>query len=153
MIRNYLLSVVAAAMIAGIVTGITKNCGSIASIIKMLAGLFLTLTILHPIIDIPFDHFQLYVDQLSFDAENAVNEGKTKTEDEMKEFITERTGAYILEKATTLGADVSVEVILDGLVPYSVRISGAVSPYAKQQISNYITANLGIQTEDQQWVG
>lgn len=152
-IRNYLISITAAAMIAGIVTGITKKSGSISSIIRLLAGLFMTVTILHPILDIRISKLQIYLEQLSFDADHAADIGKKAAEDEIKQRIAEKACAYILEKANDLGADLQVKVMLHDLAPCAVRISGPVSPYAKQQLSNYITTNLGISLEDQQWTG
>ncbi len=152
-IKNYLISITAAAMVAGVVTGITKKSGSVSSIIKLLAGLFLTVTILYPILDIRINELQFYFEQMSLDADYAASIGKNAAEDEIKQRITESASAYILEKANNLGVDLQVEVILQDLVPCAVWISGPVSPHAKLQLSNFITTNLGISLEDQRWVG
>lgn len=152
-VKDYLISIVAASLVAGIATGITKKSGSISSMVRLLAGLFLTVTVMQPIVNISFGNLQLYLDQTSADADHAAGIGRNTAETEVKQVIIERSCAYILEKANALGADISVEVVLDDFIPSAVEICGAVSPNAKQQISNYITTNLGISTEDQQWIG
>ena len=152
-IKDYLISITAAAIIAGIVTSITKKSTSISSIIKLLAGLFMAVTVLYPFLDIRINELQFYFEQMSLDADFAAGIGKKAAEDEMKQRITEKASAYILEKAYSLGADLNVEVLLEDLVPCAVQISGPVSPYAKQQLSYFITTNLGISLEDQRWIG
>ena len=152
-IRDYLISVTAAALISGIVIGISKKSGSISTIVKLLAGLFMTVTVLYPIVDIRLSEAQFYWEQLSLDADYAASIGKNAAEQEIKQIITDRSCAYVLKKANELGADIQIEIILEDLIPDSVRISGAVSPYVKQQLSNYIATNLGIPLEDQLWTG
>lgn len=152
-IKDYLISIAAAAIITGIIVGITKKSGAISSIVKLLAGLFMTVTVLHPLVDIRLSEALDYFESLSIDADTAVQVGQFAAEEEMKQHIKERCSAYVLEKAKTLGADIKVEFYLDDLVPSSVQISGAVSPFTKQQLSNYITANIGISLEDQLWIG
>ena len=152
-LRDYLISITSAALISGIVIGITKKSGSISSIVKLLAGLFMTVTVLHPLVDIRLSEAQFYWEQLSLDGDCTAAIGKTAAESEMKQIISDRSNAYILEKASELGADIQVEVLLKDLMPDAVKISGAVSPYAKQQLSKYITTNLGIPLEDQNWIG
>ena len=152
-VKEYLISITAAAIISGIVTGLTKKSGSISAIIRLLSGLFMAVTILYPFIDLRLDEFQFYLDQMSLDAGSAADFGKDAAETEIKQIITERSRAYILEKANALGADLEIEVFLQDRIPASVQISGAVSPYAKLQLSQYITANLGISPEDQLWIG
>ena len=152
-IRDYLISIAAVSMITGIVVGITKRSGTVSAIVKLLAGLFVSVTVLYPLVDIRLSGAQYYFEQLSIDADGAASAGQFAAEVEMKELILERCRTYICEKAKTLGADIEVDIYLDDLVPSSVQISGAVSPHVKQQLSNYITTNLGISLEDQQWIG
>lgn len=152
-IKDYLISITAAAIITGIVTGITKKSGSISAMIRLLSGLFMAVTILYPVVDIQFSSLRPYLDQMSIDGDYAADLGKKAAEEEMKQFITERSCAYILDKAAAFGADLEVEVYLQDFVPCGVQISGAVSPYAKQQISQYISSNLGISLEEQRWIG
>lgn len=152
-VREYLTSIMTASLICGIVIGITRKTGSISSIIKLLAGLFMSITVLNPLISIRLNDAQLFWDNLTIDADHAASMGKDAALAEMNEIIIERTCAYILEKAEEYGADIQIEIDLQDLVPNSVKISGAVSPYVKQQLSKYIMTNLGISLEDQHWIG
>ncbi len=152
-IRDYLISITAAAIITGLAAVLTKNSGSISSIIKLLAGLFMTVTILTPIIQLPLSSFQLYLDEISYDADYASTAGKSAADEEIEKIIIERTRAYILDKADDFGAGLDVDVIVKDLIPCSVNISGPVSPSAKSQLSRYISENLGIPLEAQNWIG
>ena len=151
-IREYLLSITVASIICGMVAGITKKDGTISAIIKLLSGIFLTITMLAPIIRFPLSNITLHVDTISADAAHTVAVGKQIAADEMKTIIISNTRTYILEKAEKLGADIDVEVYLQDLIPKSVRIIGQVSPYTKLQLTSYISEELGIAVEDQQWI-
>lgn len=151
-IKEYLLSITAATIICTMVAGLIKKDGTISAIIKLLSGIFLTITILSPIIRFPLSNITLHVDTISADAAHTVSVGKQIASDEMKEIIISNTRTYILEKAQKLGADIEVEIYLQDLVPKSVQIIGQVSPYTKLQLSGYISEELGIAAEDQQWI-
>lgn len=152
-IRDYLISITAAAIITGLATVLTKNSGSISSIIKLLAGLFMTVTILSPIMHLPLSSFQLYLDEISYDGDHASLAGKNAADEEIEKIIIERTQAYILDKADDFGAGLEVEVLVKDLIPCSVKITGPISPLAKSQLSRYIAENLGIPLEEQNWIG
>ena len=59
-----------------------------------------------------------------------------------------------MDKAESLGAELTVEVTLSDdelMVPCAVKLSGAISPYAKKVLSDTIAKDLGIQVEEQIW--
>ena len=151
-IKEYLISVTAASVICGIIAGLIKKDSAISAVVKLLSGIFLTITILSPIIKLPLTNITLHIDSLSDEAENTVQVGKQIATEEMKAIITTNVQAYILEKAEKLGADIEVEVFLQDLIPKSVRIIGQTAPYTKLQLSGYITDNLDIPVEEQQWI-
>ena len=152
-IKDYLISIAAVSMITSIILGITKKNGAVSAIVKLLAGLFVTISVLNPLIGIRLGSAQTYFEQLSINGADAANFGQFAAEEEMKELISERCQSYVYEKARSLGADIVVDVYLHELLPSSVVISGAISPNAKKQLSDYITENLGVSLEDQQWIG
>lgn len=152
-IKEYLMSVTSAAIICGVITGLTKKSGSISAMLKMLAGLFMTMTVLSPVMNLPLLDFPIYLDHLSDDAQSAAIIGEEIANDEMQQIIMEHTQAYILKKAKALGADIEVVVYLQDLIPSGVRIIGQTAPYTKKQLSQYISDNLGISLEDQLWIG
>jgi hypothetical protein len=70
-------------------------------------------------------------------------------------FSNQKTQAYILNKASELGADITVELELGRDSPYlpkKVTIFGTSTPYAKQQMVEFMESELGIAKEDQRWI-
>lgn len=151
-IKEYLLSVTAASIICGMLATMTKKDSAVSAIIKLLSGIFLTITILSPVIRFPLTNITLHVDNIREEAKNTVQHGTRISAEEMKAIITANAKAYIFEKAEKLGADIEVEVYLQDLIPKSVRVIGTIAPYTKLQLSAYISDNLGIPAEDQQWI-
>ena len=79
-------------------------------------------------------------------------EGTALAADAKADIITAQVEAYILDKAALYQAPVTVDVTLDEEgTPVSVRLSGAVSPYAKTRLSEMMETDLGIKKEAQQW--
>ena len=152
-IKEYLISVISAAAICSVVIQIIGSKGAIGSVTKMIAGLFMVTVILQPVIQVKLSEFAFSADHIYQDAERIANEGSKIAEAQIAEIIITQTEAYILDKANTLELDISAEVILDGFLPAGVRLSGAASPYAKEQLSAYIEDTLGIPTEAQKWIG
>jgi hypothetical protein len=73
----------------------------------------------------------------------------------MAERIIQQTQAYILDKARSLDAELTVEVFLgDGTipVPIGVRLEGNISPYARKLLSQMLQDDLGIPAEEQIWI-
>ena len=104
---------------------------------------------------ISMNNLHHWKDDISLDAQGIASDAHQKAKEELRQRIMEKTQSYILAKADTLGAqvEVSVEVSNDEMtVPSKVRIIGAVSPYAKQAISQMLTEDLGIDKEAQIWI-
>lgn len=152
-IKEYLISVCVAAIVCGILSQLTEQKGSIGPLMKLLCGLFMLITALSPVITLPIHEFQSYFDQLSVEAEYIAGIGENSAKDQMEQILEDRTRAYIVEKAVALGATLDVEVILQDSVPSAVYLSGAISPYTKHLLTEYIENNLGIAAEDLKWIG
>lgn len=150
-IREYLLSVTAAALICGIVSSLVGKNGSTSNLLKLLCGLFLCATVIKPAVDVKLDDIYSFTDQLSVSSELAVQAGEQMAAEEMKRFIKVKTETYILDKAKTLGAEVEVEIKLDDVVPAGVTVTGDISPFAKSSLAASITQDLGISPEEQIW--
>jgi hypothetical protein len=73
----------------------------------------------------------------------------------MGDIIKSKTEAYILNEARKMELDITVEVELsdaDPPAPCRVFIKGTASPYKKTVLGRYISDNLGIPQENQQWI-
>ena len=155
-IRSYLLSVTAAAMICAVVRYLIGKKGTGAGIIRVICGIFLTVTMISPLAEISLDHWSDYAADLSSDAEDAVDRGKEITRQAMDQVIKQQAEAYILDKAEKLDAEVTAEVINGtGELPAPERIilHGRVSPYVRKRLEEEIFKDLGVSEECLVWTG
>ena len=130
-ISKYLLSLVAAALLSGIATSLLGQKGALGAAVKLLAGIYMTLTIIAPWGQLRLQEFRQWKDQTTAVGERLTVSGQNEARDAMAESIISSTQSYILDKAETLGVDVTVEVMLDDSpipVPQQVRIRGNISP-------------------------
>lgn len=155
-VRQYLISVITAAIFYSILESLLGKKGIPAAIGKLISGLFLVLTIIRPLADIRLEDLRFPISQIQSDGALAVTAGEADTRQALAAGIKQRVESYILDKAAALEADLAVEVILtasDPPVPAFVRIQGTASPYARAQLSKIISDELGIPKEEQQWIG
>jgi len=154
-IRQYLLSVIGAAILCGIVNSLIGSKSPHAAIIKLISGLCMAFTVISPILKIQIDDYSDYLSSFTDDAKEVVSSGEEIAMNELYAIIKGRTEAYILDKAASLGLDVEVEVTLSNDIPplpCAVTISGSASPYSKNALAQYIANDLGIPKEDQIWM-
>lgn len=120
---------------------------------RMLCGVFMTSVVLSGLLKIDLSGTYRRMDGFTRDADAVVGQGLEMAEDMRFSIITERCEAYILDKATALGAEVTVSVTLDpgtGL-PCAAQISGNLTPWEKQMLSAQIAQALGIEKEALDW--
>ena len=149
---KYLLSIITAALLCGIATSLLGNKGALGTAVKLLAGIYMTLSIVAPWGQLRFGELSDLKDQLTSDAERVTLSGQNAAREAMAESIINSTRAYILDKAESLGAELTVEVMLDDSpipIPNKVRIRGNISPYNREKLSSIIERDLGIPTEAQ----
>ena len=153
-IRQYILSAAAGALICGIVTALCQK-SPYKKHVTMLCGLFMTFTMLRPLIGISIPELpdlNAYISQ----AENAVEEGKRISLTAQKAIISQECETYILDKAkelqVNLTADVTVEERGGEPIPVFAEMTGAVLPEIQQQLSTVIATDLGIPKENQLWI-
>jgi len=154
-ISQYVISVTTASILCGIVGVLIKTSPS-HNIIKLLCGTFLIFTFLRPISELPIGEYDRYILPDLELGKATVRQGEEMSREAMAAIITQKTEAYVLDKAEELGASVLVEVALSDdpvSVPVSMRISGSVSPYVREQLRQYILKDLGIHGEDLHWIG
>lgn len=153
-IKSYLLGVFAAAIICAIVTRLMGDKGTHGAIAKLIAGLFLAFTVIHPVASVDLSGLTDWADGYSDDASEAVAAGESQMKSALAAGIKSRTEAYILDKAAALNVELKVEVTLsddDIPVPTDISLFGKVSPYAKARLQAIISEDLGIEKERQTW--
>lgn len=153
-IRQYLLSITAAAIICSILMSFLGKKGMYSSVIRMLCGLFMAFTMISPVMRIRLKDFERYFGELHFEANSAVSWGIQTAEEATAEFIKDKTETYILDKASSMGLSIKAEVRLEeerDRTPCSVLIEGKVAPYAKMQLQTWLKEELGVPEENQIW--
>lgn len=151
---QYFLSVICATVISSIAISLSSKKGTYASIVKLLSGIFLSLTIIRPLAAVKLQNWESYFYEFNQSAAAIAEDGEASAKTEMATIITEKTQAYILDKASDLGLNLEIEVTLNDEmppVPVSVVVKGNTSPYAKKTMQQYITDNIGIPEEQQVW--
>lgn len=154
-IRAYLLSVIAAALICGIINRLLDGKGANGTVTKLITGLFMAFTLISPVLDLRFDAVTDFTAAYTRDADAAVAAGESMTKEALHGIIKSRTEAYILDKAAALNAALTVEVTLsddDIPTPVAARLTGSIAPYAKTRLQSILEDDLGIDKEHQTWI-
>ena len=153
-IKAYLFGVIAAAILCAVVSQLAGKESFLGSAMKLITGIFMLIVLISPVMDFNIKSPAELLGDISFQAEQITSAAADSTQESVSTIIMEQTEAYILDKASAQGVDVSVAVELsDDEIPKPVlvRISGDVSPYKKKILSQTIANDLGIGTEAQIW--
>jgi len=153
-IKEYILSVAAAAILCAVVRRLLEKKGTAGSVGKLLTGIFMTVTVLSPLTGLTVGPMDEIMDDYRMIAQEAVAQGEKSTANALRQSISQQMEAYIIEKALALGADIQVEIRLSEDLyptPIGVRLSGQIAPYAKSRLQRIIEEDLGVGEEDQIW--
>lgn len=152
-LREYVISIVAAAMLSGVLIRLTQNSGA-KEIIRMLCGIFMTIVLVQPIVGRKDILWESILPEVNQQAEEISAEGTAAADNIRREFIKQRVETYILSRAETMEADIQASVTLDAdCVPASVTITGSISPLNRSKLTQIIASELGIPKERQEWIG
>ena len=151
-IRTYILSVTATAVLCTLAMQIIGKKGVTAVVLRMICGMIMACAVIRPLGDIAVTDFTKYFDRLDIEVSSAVASGTAQTAELIRQRITETTASYVQDKATELGASLSVRVTLnDDSVPVRMELGGLISPSAKSALEEIIQNDIGIGKEDQVW--
>lgn len=154
-IREYLIGVVASALLCSIITTLIGTKGTVGVAVKLVSGLLMLLAVIRPWTSITFDGLFDWAEDITADGTGFVTSGEIMADEAYRASIKRQTEAYIVDEAKALECDLSVEVILstdDIPVPKQIRVTGDVSPYARQTLTNLMIERLGIGREDLIWM-
>ena len=152
-LREYLVSVVSASMLSGILIRLTRNSAS-GEIVRMLCGILITIVLIQPITGKKALLWESALPEFSAQAEDVIAEGTAAADNMRKEFIKQRVQTYILSRAGAMDADIQASVTLgENFVPCHVRITGRISPINRSKLTQLIASELGIPREQQEWIG
>ena len=154
-VREYLLSVTAAAVLCGVLNRLMGEKTSFSGLLRMISGLFLCFMVISPIARLDLSDFSRLAQDIIPGGQSAVTEGQEIRQESLGQIIRDEARAYIMDKARAYGADIQVEVILseeDPPRPQGCIISGAVSPFVRQQLQKILVTELMIPEENHQWI-
>lgn len=154
-VRQYLLSIIAAALLVSLGTAWADRKSEIGGMIRTLGSVFLVVATISPISHFQYQDMTEYWNSFSAEAKNSTQYGIQIQRSAAGEIIKEKTESYILDKAKQFGAALIVQVSLsdDELqTPSAVQIRGRISPYGKRELEAAIEKDLGIPKEKQTWI-
>lgn len=152
-IGRYVVSMVSVALISGVLLAVLPE-GSARTLIRFLCGVLMLVSVVSPIkkieipavTDIASDFFQ--------EGKETAEQGSLMARQSRIQRIKETLEEYICVKASELGADLRVTVFLDeSETPSGVHIAGNISNETRQEVQTWITKELGIREENQEWTG
>lgn len=154
-IRQYIITITAATTFYAVIKALIGHKSSQAAVIKIIAGVFITLTVVAPWVQLDVSAIPDYFNNFTLDAETAAASGVAYSQTETARIIKAQTESYILDKATSLGIAIEADVTVSTdfpPIPYAVTIRANAAPYAKERLKLYIAEELGIPEAQQQWI-
>ena len=156
LIRNWVLGITAAAFITAIAMAITPK-GRTRAAVALVAGLVTIVVLIAPILEFDYAAHSLHFAdfQASLDLRHEEMEAASKSL--QARIISERSLAYILDKAESvglLGLDIRIQTKtgLDGfIVPYSIYLTGVYDEEQRRTLEAYLSGTFGIPVERQIW--
>lgn len=149
-IGRYLLQIVAAAILCGII-GNLCNSSAFDSLIRLILGAVMLLAVTKPIRNHQFFDIDFDFDAITAHGEQIIAQGENSAKNAMSQIISEKVNTYVENKASCWGADVQVQTAIKNGIPDTITISGEVSPYVRTQLASWIEAEIGIKGEALDW--
>ena len=151
-ICEYILSVVCAAILCAILSGISGEKGSTAPIRKLIYGIFLCFTVISALGQFHLTDILEPLGDIRQEALATSAIGQALYQESLTQVITEQTEAYILDKAQSLDITLTVQVWPDeNGKPHRVSLEGIVPEAGREALSEALEAELGIPKEHQIW--
>lgn len=153
-LRSYLLGVTAAALLGALCMGLLPK-GSIRRSLGFCCAMLLALTMIRPLLKLDSKSLAQSIARLQMQAETARTGVEVKNRELVAEIIKQSAETYILDKASSMGLEASVEVTVEGEMTYpypaAVCITANAAEAQRKQLGSYISENLAIPAERQTW--
>lgn len=152
-LAEYIISVSAAALVCGILNSMMPK-GAAKEVLKLVSGLFLVFCVISPVSNLRLPELADIGESIREEAATAVADGEEMATESVRDSISQQLEAYILDKASSMGLDIEVEVFLkqdDSFLPESVTIRGSAAQQQKKELLEELTDALGITQEDITW--
>ena len=154
-LRDWILGLTAAAVLASCAQLLTPK-GPIEKVTGFVCSLMLTAALLSPLMELDIDAFSWSLSTYRQRVAQLTEELESREKRLIGTYIENQCAAYILDEAHVLGvtggkAEVSAKWDNENWVPYEASVTMTVTPEQKQDLSNWMTVQLGIPVERQRW--
>lgn len=152
LLRSWVLGMTGAAIICAAATLLTPE-GRVKAVVRLLCGVVMASALLLPLMRPQLGDYGLNLSKYRTNAAQAAGEAENIKRSLDRKLIEAEMEAYILDKATALGAEVNgahvaLEWSTDGFwYPVGVEVQGEYCP----GLSRLIEAELGVAVQAQQW--
>ena len=153
-LRSYVLSVVCAALVCGVLTDLSEKTG-FAKPLRLVCSIFMAYTLVSPLMRFRFPGWEARNNCYWADARSAAARGENLHALSVAAIIRQETEAYILKEAKSIGANLEVEVELDSgepPAPSAVTLRGDFDESIETRLSRLLADELGIPKEHQTWI-
>ena len=153
LLRQWVLGLAGAALCCAVLTELCPK-GSVKGVVKALCGMLMALALVSPILGADWGSYALNMAKYRENALEVSTQGREISDRLSRTIIEEECRAYILDKAASLGMELSDAAVTlkwssQGLwYPVGCRLCGEYSA----ALENVISAELGIPPEGQEWV-
>ena len=154
MLGRYIFSVTTAAIIFSILQSLLHKNSAAAMLVRLIGGLFLTFTVIAPVIDFDLDSILEQSWAYTSHADDIAAAGQTIAAEQRSQRIKEQCETYIIDKAMSYQTQLDVDITLTNdemPLPSAVLLKGNISPYVKSIIATWIQDEMGIPEDHQIW--
>lgn len=152
-LRSWLTAIVVTSILVTVAQSLIPE-GTLRRIASITSGLILLLVLLQPVTKLEIGSLHLDYDQYEEKIEEQQSVLQNQRDQELEKLIAERTEAYILDKAKSLGISCTVTVtteVDDSGTPRPYRAELSCKP--SEQLARYLSEEIGIPKERQVWNG
>ncbi len=155
-LRSYLLSIVAVALLSGILLSLTPT-GPVRRTLRFICGLLLLLAALGPVARLDVERLAEDLSELRLQAGERANEMEDGSIELMEALIKEQTEAYIWDKAALLGVTLMRVEVETGTeegypCPRAVSITANCTAEQRRKLTELIERELAVPSSEQEWL-
>ena len=153
--KGYFFGIAAAAMAVSILAALLRK-GLLRQVFLLAGGVLITIQVLSPLARGELAQFGQYLSGLQIVKDEIASGIEVENQEILAQIIKEKTEAYILDKAASLGASVRAEAeVRQGSqypYPWSCEVTGLLTPEQQRQLSSDLSLSLSIPEERQVFV-
>ncbi len=155
-VHNYIQTLVYSAVFCFLALALTPE-GSGKKAVGIACAAAMMIAVISPVVSIDLNDYSKTLTEYKLKAEEYADSGKEESENLNRMYIQDECGAYILDKAKEMGADISevavtAEWSTDGFwYPVSCEIRYGCTDAQRAELEAFIGAQLGISKDEQKW--